>query len=329
MAGNIEVLLCGRQNMPASAELVAAIAGTRGAWITTQQTHAPAAGLLTGLGSRSRGREYVIHPDTIKSLDVGEFVVIEPRLGRAVDRPRLPSRRAATPWCRMLTERDMTITEWIGRQGAVRAEHVMTRFSIGRTATYRRLHELVEFGLVRRHRLLYNDGGLLTATAEGLRCAGLDRLTPARISLALVPAHDRVGGARRRARTAASTTQTLLSDREHRAAENAAGEPIASAIIGSQRDGREGLHRPDFALIATDGQHVTAVEVELTLKNRTRLERILRGYLRNQNVSVVRYHTAPPIADAVRRAARAVGAEAILELAPLPSARTSTIRSRS
>ncbi len=84
VAGNIEVLLCGRQNMPASAELVAAIAGTRGAWITTQQTRAPAAGLLTGLGSRSRGREYVIHPDTIKSLDVGEFAVIEPRLGRAV-----------------------------------------------------------------------------------------------------------------------------------------------------------------------------------------------------------------------------------------------------
>ena len=99
--------------------------------------------------------------------------------------------------------------------------------------------------------------------------------------------------------------------------------------MGGQSDGRAGLHRPDFALIRRDGQHVVAVEVELTLKNRTRLERILRGYLRNQNVSVVRYHAAPPIADAVRRAARAVGAEAILELAPLPSPRTSTIRSRS
>jgi hypothetical protein len=94
----------------------------------------------------------------------------------------------------MLTERDMTITEWIGRQGAVRAEHVMTRFSIGRTATYRRLHELAEFGLVRRHRLLYNDGGLLTATAEGLRYAGLDRLTPARISLALLAGRQRKEG---------------------------------------------------------------------------------------------------------------------------------------
>ncbi len=81
--GNLEVLLAGRQNMPASAETIAAIAGTRGAWITTQQTHTPAAGLLTGLGSRSRGREYVIHPDTIKSLDVGEVAVIEPRRRRA------------------------------------------------------------------------------------------------------------------------------------------------------------------------------------------------------------------------------------------------------
>jgi hypothetical protein len=75
--------MVGRQSMPASAEMIAAIAGTRGAWITTQQTHTPAAGLLTGLGSRSRGREYVIHPDTIKSLDVGEVVVIEPRRRRA------------------------------------------------------------------------------------------------------------------------------------------------------------------------------------------------------------------------------------------------------
>ena len=103
----------------------------------------------------------------------------------------------------MLTDRDVTITEWIGRQGAVRAEHVMTRFSIGRTATYRRLNELAEFGLVRRHRLRYNDSGLLTATAEGLRCAGLDRLTPARISLSASAPHDRVGGARCVARTTA------------------------------------------------------------------------------------------------------------------------------
>jgi hypothetical protein len=56
--------------------------------------------------------------------------------------------------------------------------------------------------------------------------------------------------------------------------------------------------------------------------------RILRGCVRNQNVSVVPYHAAPPVVEAVRRAARAVRAEAILELAPLASTGT-TIRSRS
>jgi len=84
VGGNIEGLICGRQNMPDSAELVAQIAGTRGAWITTQQTNGPAARLTTGLGSRTRGREYAIHPDDIKSLGVGEFAVIEPPKQRAV-----------------------------------------------------------------------------------------------------------------------------------------------------------------------------------------------------------------------------------------------------
>jgi conjugal transfer pilus assembly protein TraD len=83
VTGNLDLLIAHRQNMPDSAELIAGIAGTRGTWITTQQTHAPTAGLLTGMGSRSRGREYMIHPDTIKSLDVGEAAIIEPRGGRA------------------------------------------------------------------------------------------------------------------------------------------------------------------------------------------------------------------------------------------------------
>ncbi len=94
---------------------------------------------------------------------------------------------------------------------------------------------------------------------------------------------------------------------------------------GSHRDG---LHRPDFALVTRGGAEIIAVEVELTLKNRTRLERILRGYLRNQNVSMVRYYAAPPIADAAQRAARAVGADAIVELAPLPLTGAAAIRGR-
>ena len=75
--GNIEVLIAHRQNVPESAEMIAAIAGTRGAWITTEQTgFGP---FRTGLGSRTRGREYTVHPDEVKGLDVGEAAVIVPR----------------------------------------------------------------------------------------------------------------------------------------------------------------------------------------------------------------------------------------------------------
>ena len=78
--GNLDVIIAHRQAVPESAEMVAAIAGTRGAWITTQQT---GAGLNTGLGSRTRGREYKIHPDDIKSLGIGMAAVIVSRVGRA------------------------------------------------------------------------------------------------------------------------------------------------------------------------------------------------------------------------------------------------------
>ena len=172
--GNLDVLVSHRQVVPDSAELVAAIAGTHGAWITTHQTGNGIGVIRTGLGSRTRGREYRIHPDEIKRLGVGEAALIVPgsksRRSLGSSTHRCFSRR--TP---VLTNRDRETVRWIGRHGAVQAQHVMTRFSIGRTASYRRLHQLVEFGLIRRHRLLYNDAGLLTATPDGLRgrtCTG-------------------------------------------------------------------------------------------------------------------------------------------------------------
>ena len=186
---------------------MAAIAGTRGAWITTHQTGNGIGAIRTGLGSRTRGREYRIHPDEIKGL--------------------------------------------------------------------------------------------------GMASAGLAALLEPDLA-----------------------DQTLLSDREHRAAERAAAQPLASAIMGSDRGDQRGLHRPDLVLIGASGEPMTAIEIELTLKTKARLERILRGYLRNRNLATVRYYAPPQIANAVQRAARATGADALLELASLPQAATPTIWSQ-
>jgi type IV secretory pathway TraG/TraD family ATPase VirD4 len=66
--GNVEAVIAHRQNVPASAELVAQIAGTRLVWNRTEQLERS---VPTGRATRTRGREYVIHPDAIKALPVG------------------------------------------------------------------------------------------------------------------------------------------------------------------------------------------------------------------------------------------------------------------
>jgi conjugal transfer pilus assembly protein TraD len=70
--GNVETVVAHRQSVPDSAELIARIAGTRRAWSSTEQLeHA----IPTGRVSRSRSREFSIHPDAIRTLERGTAAV--------------------------------------------------------------------------------------------------------------------------------------------------------------------------------------------------------------------------------------------------------------
>ncbi len=83
--GNVATVIAHRQNVPESAELIAAMAGTSPQWITTQQTELALFGSEhSGRGSRRRGYEFEIHPSQIKKLQTGRAVVITPGSGRAV-----------------------------------------------------------------------------------------------------------------------------------------------------------------------------------------------------------------------------------------------------
>jgi len=78
--GNVEVVIAHRQNVPESAELVAEFAGTREVWIhtfQTDQTLGHAGDLLPAeRGTKRRGHEFHVAPDTIKQLEVGHAVVV-------------------------------------------------------------------------------------------------------------------------------------------------------------------------------------------------------------------------------------------------------------
>ncbi len=78
--GNITTLIAHRQVVPDSAEQIAAIAGTRGTWVHTQRTDHRLNGHAPGqdTGTRTRGREFAVHPDEIKQLHTGWALVACP-----------------------------------------------------------------------------------------------------------------------------------------------------------------------------------------------------------------------------------------------------------
>ena len=89
--GNVTTLIAHRQVVPDSAEQIAAIAGTRGTWVHTQRTdhRLNGTGSAQDTGTRTRGREFAVHPDEIKQLPTGWAVVAcpgrtQPRIARVL-----------------------------------------------------------------------------------------------------------------------------------------------------------------------------------------------------------------------------------------------------
>ena len=218
----------------------------------------------------------------------------------------------------MQTQRDKEIVDWIGRLGAAGAQHVMRRFSMGRTTTYARLNALVTDGLLVHRTILYGEPGLYLASADGLRWCGFERLGVYRISAAgfvhareVASAAVELGGA--------LPGWTVISERELRAVELDEGRLIGSAKVGELPGGRPALHRPDLVLTAPQGRTV-AVEVELSVKDRLRLARICRGWARARHIDAVYYLAASAPARAVQRAVDEVKAQDLISVLPLKEA---------
>jgi hypothetical protein len=170
-------------------------------------------------------------------------------------------------------DRDRELVRYVGRHGLVAMRHVMAELGVGRTAAYRRVATCVEAGLLERVDLLATEPGLLCATRDGLRFAGLG-LPVAKVS---------PGGVDHLLRCATTARlvekdhagDRVLTERELVLAEQIAGRSIASADVGERR-GRVRLHRPDLAVITEEGS--IAIEVELTPKAPRRLYELMRAW---------------------------------------------------
>lgn len=78
LMGNTSTLYSFLQKRPESAEIISGMVGTRTVWKSTRQTERMwFFDVDSGKGSKREAEEFSIHPNTIKSLQVGKCVCIK------------------------------------------------------------------------------------------------------------------------------------------------------------------------------------------------------------------------------------------------------------
>lgn len=218
-----------------------------------------------------------------------------------------------------VTERDVAMVAWVGRQRFAEAELVARRFGMDRRNTYRRLRGLVALGLLKHRRVFHGRPGVYWATRLGLATAGV-RLPVAGVDIRTYE-HDRLAvtvavDLEREFGREAVRTERELRSHDARAAEPRYGIRRRSGRGGDQR----GLHFPDLAV---ELERPLAVEIELTAKGRTRLDSIVGGYVRARHIAGVRYYLAAQARAGVERAIQRADASDLFDLHVIEAEETS------
>jgi hypothetical protein len=63
--------------------------------------------------------------------------------------------------------RDRELLIYVGRQGIVSLDHVMTAMAAGRSVTYERVARCIEMGLLERHEVLRTEPSILRPRRTG------------------------------------------------------------------------------------------------------------------------------------------------------------------
>ena len=248
--------------------------------------------------------------------------------GHATERRRDAPRRGFR-----VTARDKEILRWIGRLRMASATQVAERFHLGRAVTYARLAGLVRLGLLEHARVFHGAPGVYLATRAGLAAVDLE-LPPARIDLRTY-AHDLELSSLVRQLEREHGRAGVSTEREMRAADTQLGLAPAEAprfgipLAGAHGQlqltpaGHQRLHFPDCAVALRCGETssgMLTVELERTAKGRTRLRRILAGYVAARHITTVRYYArGDRVRDLVESEVAALRANALIEVWDWPT----------
>lgn len=186
-------------------------------------------------------------------------------------------------------KRDAEILRWVNGFGFASVDQIQRFMGIGTTAAYVRIRKLVEAGYLERERVLHGQARIHKATKQGVIAAG-DAILPLstvnlgtfRHDLALVDLALHLE---------AKTGGVFKPDRRIRHDEGLSGV------------GQLG-HIPDGYLHMGSDKPI-AIELELSVKSRARIQRIIDGYGGDLAVKEVWYFTdQKDVARAIRSAAQ-------------------------
>ncbi len=231
-------------------------------------------------------------------------------------------RRRSQPF--RLTGRDGELLSFVAAHRFVLAAHAQKWLDTSPAFAYRRLAGLVDAGLLSYHRIFHAQPGCFVITNGGL--AVIDSRLPRPAIDLRSYGHDIglvwVWLAARDERF--GPFERLVSEREMRSQDEREAASSANRfgvpVEGYDRSGRQRVHYPDVLIVGPDARRV-AVELELSVKGRRRLERILVGYRGEPLIRRVVYLTnSGVVARTLRSVVQEVGASQLIEIQALPLA---------
>ena len=187
-----------------------------------------------------------------------------------------------------LTQRDMEIMRFINEFGFCEITQIEKRFGLKKPRSYQIMQRLTKENLIKHERVFHGKHGIFYLTRQGANYTDLPalknipkdnythQLTVIEIHLQLM--HLFPGS-------------MWLSERRIKRDKSAYS-------VGHKSD-----HLADGVLILPDEKHI-AIEIELTMKTKKRIEDIIVAYILHHRLKEVWYFCSPVIIERVRKAAR-------------------------
>lgn len=183
-----------------------------------------------------------------------------------------------------LTKRDIEMIRFINEFGFCEMPQFMKRFGLKKTWMYEMMQRLIEAGFIKHQRILHGRPGVYSVTRKGAKLTDL-------------PPIEQVTVGRYEHQNCVLNVYMKLREQYPEAHWISERRLMNDKFCDGL--GKTG-HVSDGILMFPDGKQI-AIEVELSIKGKNRIEKILRGYGAQLSIKEVWYYCTPPVASLLKR----------------------------